>query len=166
MRDWNSCGTATSATWSSLDAVNRPLAPVSANVDKGNIVVFGSDESYIENTSTGHRMPVSMKKNVSGAVGHTSGFGFSTCVRLDEPQTNERTLVFQAASVNQQVEDIREHLKTKTENEARKEVCVTRIEEVDDVEVTGTEPGGRAILWRQEEYAKTRSSTPKRTGNN
>ena len=38
-------------------AVNRPLASVRANVDEGNIVVFGQRESYIENTSTGQRIP-------------------------------------------------------------------------------------------------------------
>ena len=36
--------------------------------------------------------------------------------------------------MNQNVEEIRERCKTTTENEARKEVCVPRIEEVDDVE--------------------------------
>ena len=36
--------------------------------------------------------------------------------------------------MNQNVEEIRQRCKTKTGNEARKEVCVTRIDEVDDVE--------------------------------
>ena len=38
--------------------VKRPLASVSATVDEGNIVVFGSQDSYIENTSTGQRSPL------------------------------------------------------------------------------------------------------------
>ena len=39
-----------------LDAdVKRLLVSVSATVDEGNIVVFGPQESYIENTSTGSR---------------------------------------------------------------------------------------------------------------
>ena len=47
-----------------LDAdVKRPLASVSAIVDNGNIVVFGPQESYIENT-TGQRIPMSGKKCV------------------------------------------------------------------------------------------------------
>ena len=47
---------------------------------------------------------------------------------------NEReNASFQAVSVKQNVEEIRENCKTKTENEARKEECATRIEEVDDV---------------------------------
>ena len=41
---------------------------------------------------------------------------------------------FQAASVNQSVEEMRERCNTKTENTARTEACVTRIEEVGDVE--------------------------------
>ena len=36
--------------------------------------------------------------------------------------------------MNQNVEEIRQQCKTKTSNEARREVCVTRIDEVDDVE--------------------------------
>ena len=42
-----------------LDAdVKRPLASVSATVDEGNIVEFGPQESYIENTSTGKKIPL------------------------------------------------------------------------------------------------------------
>ena len=48
-----------------LDAdVKIPLASVSAIVDEGNIVVFGPRESYIENTSTVQRIPVSRRKGV------------------------------------------------------------------------------------------------------
>ena len=36
--------------------------------------------------------------------------------------------------MNQNVGEIRERCKTNTDKEARKEVCVTRIEDVDDVE--------------------------------
>ena len=42
-----------------LDAdVKRPLASVSAIVDEGNVVVFGQHESFIENVSTGQRIPM------------------------------------------------------------------------------------------------------------
>ena len=41
-----------------LDAdVKIPLASVSAIVDEGNVVVFGQHESFIENVSTGQRIP-------------------------------------------------------------------------------------------------------------
>ena len=36
--------------------------------------------------------------------------------------------------MNQNVEEIRERCETNTDNKARKEVCVTRIEELDDAE--------------------------------
>ena len=49
--------------------VERPLASVSAIVDEGNIVEFGPQESYIENTSTRRRIPISRS-----ACGRTSGF--------------------------------------------------------------------------------------------
>ena len=42
-----------------LDAdVKRLLAHVGATVDEGNVVVFGQQDSYIENMSTGHRIPM------------------------------------------------------------------------------------------------------------
>ena len=48
-----------------LDAdVKRPLASVSAIVDEGNVVVFGQDESFIENTNTGQRIPMSRRDGV------------------------------------------------------------------------------------------------------
>ena len=72
--------------------------------------------------------------------------------------------------MNQNVEEIRERCETNTDNEAKKGSmrdedrgggrCSTR-------EVRGTEEaGGRGIIWRKEDYAKTRSSTTKRTGKN
>ena len=45
----------------------------------------------------------------------------------------------QTASVNQKVAEMRERCETNTENEARMEVCVTRVEEVDDVSLEKTE---------------------------
>ena len=48
-----------------LDAdVKRPLASVSVIVDEGNVVVFGQDESFIENTNTGQRIPMSRRDGV------------------------------------------------------------------------------------------------------
>ena len=48
-----------------LDAnVKRPLAYVSDIADEGNVVVFGPQESYIENASKGQRIPVSRSKGV------------------------------------------------------------------------------------------------------
>ena len=49
-----------------LDAdVRRPLASVSAIVDEENVVVFGPQEAYIENTSTAQRIPMCRRKGVS-----------------------------------------------------------------------------------------------------
>ena len=56
-----------------LDAgVKQQLASVSAIVDGGYVVVFGPQDSYIENTSTS--LPKNKrKKRVRGALGRTSG---------------------------------------------------------------------------------------------
>ena len=46
-----------------LDADDkRPLASVSAIVDEGNIVVFGQQDSHIENTSTVPRIPMGRRR--------------------------------------------------------------------------------------------------------
>ena len=57
-----------------LDAdVRRPLASVSAIVVEGNVVVFGQHESFIENGSTGQRIPVCKKEwRVRDAIGHST----------------------------------------------------------------------------------------------
>ena len=48
-----------------LDAdVKRPLASVGAIVDEGNKVVFGKEDSYIENLATGQRIPLQRKNGV------------------------------------------------------------------------------------------------------
>ena len=48
-----------------LDAdVKRPLDSVSVIVDQGNVVVFGQHESFIENVSSGQRIPVCMRNGV------------------------------------------------------------------------------------------------------
>ena len=48
-----------------LDAdVKRPLASVSAIVDEGNVVVFGQHKSFIENVSTGQRIPMCRRNRV------------------------------------------------------------------------------------------------------
>ena len=44
--------------------VLRPLASVSSIVDGGNIVVFGPQDSYVENRSMGQRMPMSRRNGV------------------------------------------------------------------------------------------------------
>ena len=43
-------------------------------------------------------------------------------VMFDAPKTNENDASFQEASVNQNVEEIRERCKTNTDKEARKEI--------------------------------------------
>ena len=48
-----------------LDAdVKRPLASVCTIVDDGNVVVFGQHESFIENVSTGQRIPMCRRNGV------------------------------------------------------------------------------------------------------
>ena len=44
--------------------VQRPLASVSATVDRGNTVVFGPQDSHIENRSTGQRLPMTRRNGV------------------------------------------------------------------------------------------------------
>ena len=39
----------------------KPLASLSRIVQKGNRVVFGGDESYIENVGTGRRVPITFE---------------------------------------------------------------------------------------------------------
>ena len=48
-----------------LDAdVRIQLASVSAIVDERKVVVFGQNESFIENVSTGHRIPMCRRNGV------------------------------------------------------------------------------------------------------
>ena len=102
------------------------------------------------------------------AIGRTSGFENDEKARLDDPNTNDAGS--RAASVNQNVEEIRERCWTKTNKEASKEVSVTRIQEVDDVEHEKSEERRKqdeeGRVCRNKDYAKTRSSITKRTGKN
>ena len=65
-----------------------------AIADQGNIAAFGPQESYTENTSTGHGIPMCNGKSVfvvqldAQAVSRTTNNGWFV-----EPNTNERTLV-------------------------------------------------------------------------
>ena len=57
-----------------LDAdVKKPLASECAIVDEGNMVVFGPQESYIENTRTAQRIPTNRRQRICAAVGRSSG---------------------------------------------------------------------------------------------
>ena len=79
--------------------------------------------------------------------------------RFDEPNTNEMNASFQAASVNQNVAEIQERCETKTrQDEARREACVTRIEEVDDVEHEKSEEQSKQ---EEEEFGEPRETTRK-----
>ena len=70
------------------------------------------------------------KRRVCGAIVRTSGIENDA---KSDVRRAQHGFGFQAASVNQNSEEIRERCETKTENEAGKEVCVTRSEEVGDV---------------------------------
>ena len=78
-----------------LDAdVKRPLASVSANVDEGNVVVFGQHESFIENT-TGQRIPMCRRNGVFVMrLDAQPRQKAAKSVRFTEENTNERTSVF------------------------------------------------------------------------
>ena len=80
--------------------VKRPLASVSAIVDERNIVVFGPQESYIENTSTGNRIPMNRRQGVFVVLLDARAGARSTKImKFDAPNANS---VVQAASVNQE----------------------------------------------------------------
>ena len=74
--------------------VKTPLASVSAIVDEGNVVVFGQHESFIENTSTGQRIPMCRRNGV-----FVMRLDAQPCqkaaksVRFSEENANERTSV-------------------------------------------------------------------------
>ena len=70
-----------------LDAdVKRPLASARATVDERNIVVFGPQESYIENTNTGQRIPMNRKQGVFVVqLDARAGARSTKTVRFDEP---------------------------------------------------------------------------------
>ena len=72
-----------------LDAdVERPLASVSAIVDEGNVVVFGPQESHIEHTSIGQRIPMNRRQGVFVVqLDAREGTRSMTTVRFDEPNT-------------------------------------------------------------------------------
>ena len=73
-----------------LDAdVMRPLASMSAIVDEGNIVVFGQQDSHIENTSTVPRIPMGKRKGVFVVqLDAQTGTGRTKTVRFHEPNAN------------------------------------------------------------------------------
>ena len=85
-------------------------------VDEGNVVVFEPHGSYVENTSIGQAISMSRKRGVFVVqLDAQAGPRTANTVKFDEPNTNDRTGVFQAASVNPNVEGIRERCKTPTE---------------------------------------------------
>ena len=69
-----------------LDAdVKRPLASVSATLSTGNMVVVGPQESCIEDTSIGQRIPMSQEEcSVCCAQGRTSVFENGENEKFDE----------------------------------------------------------------------------------
>ena len=80
--------------------VKRPLASVSAIVDEGNIVLLEPQESYIENTSTGQRIPTIRRQGVFVVQLDARGTITTKTVKFDEPKTDS---VF-TASVKQDTE--------------------------------------------------------------
>ena len=67
---------------------------MSATVDEGIIVLFGLEESYIENTSTGQRIRMNRRQGVFVVqLDGQAGSRATKHVRFDEPNMNERTPV-------------------------------------------------------------------------
>ena len=133
----------------SLDAdVKRPAASVSAIVDEGNVFVFGPQESYNESTCTGQRVPMSRRKGVFVVQLDAQGGSRTTKnVRFDEPNTNEMTPVFRRPAWTRMWKKFVSAVgPEQTGKQKKKEVFVTRIEEVDDVEnekAEAEQAGGR-----------------------
>ena len=78
--------------------VLRPLASVSSIVDGGNIVLFGPQDSYIENRSTGQKMPMSRRNGVF--VMQLQGTAEHGCYEEGEIPRTEHEFGFQEAGVN------------------------------------------------------------------
>ena len=95
--------------------VKRSLASANAIVGEGNIVVFRPQDSFVENSSICQRIPICRRKGVFVVQSDAqAGKRTEKTVRCEEPNTNERTPVSrQAASVNPNVEEIRERCKAK-----------------------------------------------------
>ena len=93
--------------------------------------MFGQQDLYIENTSTGQRIPMNrMKCRVCHAAEGTNECGF------DEDGGVRRIkheFGFPEAGVNRNVEEFRERCKIIIETQARTEVRMARIEGVDDI---------------------------------
>ena len=89
VRDGNKCNV------KFLDAdVKRPLASVSAIVDEGNVVVFGSP-NRTEDTSTDQRIPMCGRQCVFVVqLDARAGARSAKTVKFDEPNANERMPVF------------------------------------------------------------------------
>ena len=66
--------------------VKRLLASVTVTVNEGNVIGFEPQEPYIENTSTGQRIPT-CKKNSTFPVQRRP-------TKSDEPNESEKTQVF------------------------------------------------------------------------
>ena len=137
-----------------LDAdVKRPLASVSAIVDEGNVVVFGQHESFIENVSTGQRIPMCRRNGVFVMQLDTQPCQKTTkSVRFNEEGVMKRMDVgFHEAGVTNNAEEIRERCKTETNIEMRRQGGMAKIDGVDEGgEVEGA--GGREESDEWEEF--------------
>ena len=114
-----------------LDAdVKRPLVSVSAIVDEGHIVVFGPQESYIENMGTGQRIPLSRSQGVFVMrLDARAGTRSTKTVKFDELNTN--SVSWWPARTNMRKTFVNALRTTHNFKQERNE-CATRIEEVDD----------------------------------
>ena len=75
-----------------LDAdVERPFPSMIAIVNKGNIVAFAPQESYMETTSIGQRIPMNRRQGVFAVqLDARAGTRSPKMEKFVEPNTNER----------------------------------------------------------------------------
>ena len=74
--------------------VKRPLASVFVIVAEGNVVVFGRQDSHIEKTSTGQRIPMGRRKRVGVGLSEEPETVNSAAVKVEEigREEDEETL--------------------------------------------------------------------------
>ena len=114
-----------------LDAdVQRRLASVSATVCECSTVVFGPQDSHIENTSTGQRLPMTRRNGV--VVMQLKAQAGADETKDGEVGRTDHKFGFWEAGVSRNPEETCERCKIKTGSKAGTAGHVTRIGGVDD----------------------------------
>ena len=114
--------------------VERPLASVSTIVDEGIVVVFGQHGSFIENTNTGQRIPMSRRNGV-----FVMRLDAQPICGVRRGEDEREDVGFLAAAMTNNSEEIRGRCKTKANIKVREEAGVAKIDGVDEDENEETE---------------------------